>query len=71
MKIKDLKKIIEKLNDDMVIVTPSYDHSFRKIEEVFTTNIRYDSKNGIISEESGDEKVDQELGKRIEVLVVN
>lgn len=40
MKVKELKKLLEKCNDEAVLVVPSSDHSYRGVTAYKTTAIK-------------------------------
>lgn len=70
MTIKDLKKLIDKLPDNMPVLVPSHDHSYRGRLYGFATTAMRD-EFGDWTEDHGPEYTSEEdYGKRTKVFVI-
>lgn len=54
MNVKQLKAILEKMDDDCLVVTPSFDHSYLEAE-AYDATAGYDEKDHTFSEWWGPE----------------
>ena len=50
MNIKKLKSLIAKLPDDMIVLTPSWDHGYRSVNIVNDKEILYNDDDGDYTE---------------------
>lgn len=70
-RVRDLRKAIEGLPDDAIVVTPAFDHSYSEASVSAGTAL-YDKKTCVFSEDHGEEMTPEaEYGKRIPVLIVS
>lgn len=67
MNVKKLKKLLEKLPDDTIVVTSSSDHSYRHVGADYTDAEQ--QNNGDFSEYHGDKHMFPG-SKKIKVLVI-
>lgn len=71
MTAKELKKLLESVPDDTLIVSPGHDHNYREVRAWLDTAL-YDEDCDILSEDHGEEITPEaECGTRINVLVVS
>lgn len=71
MNVKQLKKLLEDVADDVQILTPSSDHSYVTTRAVVTT-VMYDKSYGVYTEDHGEKYTPDggEYGKRIQAVVI-
>lgn len=68
--VKDLRRIIEGLPDDTVLVVPASDHSFHEVGVCPGTAL-FDRKSLMWTQDCGEELTPEaEYGKRVNVLII-
>lgn len=69
LRVRELKSLLEGVPEDALVVTPSFDHSYRDVEAGEATALA--SHVGSYTEDHGEDITPEaEYGKRIKVFVV-
>lgn len=70
MTVKNLKALLENMDESAVLVVPTGDHSYNHAHATKTTAL-YDGRNRIWSEDHGEDVTPEaDYGKRLPVLVI-
>ena len=70
MNIGQLKKLIANVSDEVKILVPAWDHSFR-LADITVSSALFDKDPNVWSEDYGETMTpEKEYGKRLVVLVV-
>lgn len=70
MNVGELKKKLEKVPDNVILVVPGNDHSYRECEVILTTGL-YNNMYGEWIEDFGEEYTPEyEYGTRYQILLI-
>lgn len=71
MNVKQLKELLEGVDDNVQLVSPSSDHSY-VTANVYVRTVMYDKKYGVYTEDHGEKYTPDggEYGKRVQAVVI-